>query len=95
MYCANPVGLVDDISSPNYTEVGWFVYDLVQITWCALQEEIQMTRKMVYYKYSPYESYVQHGIGHYFDLSDTLRSLKEEIRICKTDNEKIMEAQEK
>ena len=54
-----------------------------------------MTNKMVDYKDSPYESDEQHGVANTSDLTDTLRILKEEIRICKADNEKIMQAQEK
>ena len=54
-----------------------------------------MTSKIVDYKGSPYESNEKHGVGHSFDLADTLRSLKEEIRSCKADNDKIMQAHEK
>ena len=51
-----------------------------------------MTSKMVDYKYSPYESDEQRGVGHSSDLEYTLRRLKEEIRSCKVDNDKIMHA---
>ena len=49
-----------------------------------------MTRNMVGYKYSPYESYEKRGVGSSSELVDTLRSLKEEIRSCKAYNYKIM-----
>ncbi len=51
-----------------------------------------MTRNIVYYNSqdSPYASNEKHGIGHSFDLVDTLRSLKVEVRICKVDNGRIM-----
>jgi len=47
-----------------------------------------MTRKMVEYnsQYSPYGSNEQHGVGNSFDLGETLRSLNEQLRICKADN---------
>lgn len=54
-----------------------------------------MPSKMVDYKDSPYESKVQYGVGNSFDLVVTLIRLKEDIRSCKTDNDRIMQAQEK
>jgi len=45
---------------------------------------------MVDYKDSPYESKEQYGVGNSYDLAVTLRSLKEEIRSCKEDNDIIM-----
>jgi len=51
--------------------------------------------KMVDYKDSPYGSDEKNGVGHSFDLVDTLRSLKEEIRSCKAPNDRIIQAQEK
>lgn len=54
-----------------------------------------MTSKMVDYRDSPYESDEQCGVGHSSNLTDTLRNVKEEIRIFKADNNKIMQAQEK
>jgi len=45
---------------------------------------------MVDYRDSPYESDEQCGVGHSSNLTDTLRKLKEEIRSCKVDNDKIM-----
>ena len=69
-------------------------YDFVYMTLYALQKRDQMANKMVDYKYSPYESYEKHG-GYSSDLADTLRRLKEEIRIYKEDNDKIIQAQEK
>ena len=54
-----------------------------------------MDNQMVDYKDSPYESDEHHGVGNSSDLEDTLRSLKEEIRSCKVDNDKIIRAQEK
>ena len=54
-----------------------------------------MDSKMVDYKDSPNESEEQYGVGNSSDLADTLRRLKEEIRSCKADNDRIMQAQEK
>ena len=54
-----------------------------------------MNRKMVDYKDSPYESYEKHGVGNFSDLAETLRSLNEEIRSWKEDNDRIIQAQEK
>ena len=59
------------------------------------RKEIKMTSKIVDYKYSPYESNEQRDVGHSSELVDTLRSLMEELRSCKTDNDKIMQVQEK
>jgi len=39
----------------------------------------------------PYRSNEKHGDGHSPGITDTLRSLKEEIRICKADNDKIIQ----
>ena len=50
---------------------------------------------MVNYIESPYASDAQRGVGHSFDLEDTLRSHKGEIRSYKEDNDKIMQIQEK
>jgi len=50
-----------------------------------------MNSKMIDFIDSPYESDELHGVGHFCDLADTLRSLKEEIRNCKVDNDKIMQ----
>jgi len=44
---------------------------------------------------SPYGSDEKRGAGNSSNLADTLRSLKAEIRSCKEDNDKIMQAQEK
>ena len=49
-----------------------------------------MASKVVDYIESPYALDSKHGVGHYFDLADTLRSPEKEIRFCKEDNEKIM-----
>ena len=54
-----------------------------------------MANKVVDYIESPYASAGWRGVGQLSDLEDTLRSLKEEIRSCKVDNDKIMQAQEK
>ena len=56
--------------------------------------EMTLNSKMVDYKDSPYELDEYHG-GHSLDLADMLRSLKEEIRSCKENNDKIIHAQEK
>lgn len=45
---------------------------------------------MVDYEDSPYELDEQCGVGNSSNLADTLRSLNEEIRSCKEDNDKIM-----
>ena len=50
---------------------------------------------MVDYNDSPYKLDEHHGVEHSYDLANTLRSFNEEIRICKADNGKIMQAQEK
>jgi len=50
---------------------------------------------MVEYKDFFYESDKKHGVGNSSNLTDTLRNVKEEIRIFKADNNKIMQAQEK
>jgi len=71
-------------------------YDLVYLTYYALQEEKdQMASKVVNYVESPYASDEKCGVGHTYDLADTLRSLREEIRSCKEDNDRIIQAQEK
>lgn len=49
-----------------------------------------MASKMVDYRDSPYESEEQYGVGNSSNLAMTLRSLKEEIRSCKVDNDIIM-----
>ena len=54
-----------------------------------------MENKVVDYIESPYALDGQRGVGNSYDLADTLRSLKEEIRSCKENNDKIMQAQEK
>ena len=69
-------------------ENGRVYCDLVCLIYYELQEERdQMASKMVDYKDSPYESEEQYGVGNPFNLAITLRSLKEEIRICKADND--------
>lgn len=56
-----------------------------------------MTSKMVEYnsRDSPYGSNEQCGGQNSSDLVDTLRSLKEKIRSCKENNDRIIQAQEK
>ena len=49
-----------------------------------------MASKMVDYKDSPYESKERYGVGISFCLEIRLRSLKEEIRNCKADNDWII-----
>lgn len=48
-----------------------------------------MTSNMVDYnsRDSPYRSYEKHGEGYSLDIVDTQGNLKEEIRICKEDND--------
>jgi len=50
---------------------------------------------MVDYKDSPYESEEKYGFGNSSNLGVTLRSLKEEIRSCKENNDRIIQAREK
>lgn len=50
---------------------------------------------MVDYKDSPYELEEKYGVGNSPNLADTLRSLKEEIRSCKENNDRIIQAHEK
>ena len=59
------------------------------------RKKYRIDRNMVDDKDSPYESEEQYGVGNSSDLENTLRSLKEEIRSCKEDNDRIMQAQEK
>lgn len=54
-----------------------------------------MDKKVVDYVESPYASEEQRGVGHTSNLANTMRSLKEEIRSCKEDNNQIIQAQEK
>ena len=54
-----------------------------------------MARNMVDYRDSPNESKEQYGVGNSSHLELTMRSLKDEIRSCKADNDRIMQAQEK
>lgn len=53
-----------------------------------------MTTNMVDYSSwdSPYGSYEQRGGGNSYDLADTLRILKEKIRSCKADSDRIIQA---
>jgi len=55
-------------------------------------KKYQMASKVVDYRDSPYESEEQYGVGKSSDLEVTLRSLKEEIRSCKVDNDRIMQS---
>ena len=59
------------------------------------RKKSKITKKMVEYIYSPYELDERHGFGHSYDLASTLRSLKEEIRIFKADDGRIIQAHEK
>ena len=61
--------------------------DLFYLKYYALYEKDQMASKVVEYIESPYASDEQHGVGHTFDLVDTLRSLNEERRSCKENND--------
>ena len=45
---------------------------------------------MVDYKYTTYESEEKYGVGNSSDLAVTLRSLKEDIRSCKADNDQVI-----
>ena len=51
-----------------------------------------MGSNMADYKDSPHEFEEQYGVGNSSDLAVTLISLKEEIRSCKVDNEKIIQS---
>lgn len=52
-----------------------------------------MTRKMVDYNScdSSYSLDEQHGNEHSPDIADTLRALKEKIKSCKEDNDRIIQ----
>jgi len=54
-----------------------------------------MASKMFDYRYSPYESEEKYGVGNPSNLEFTLRSLKEEIRSCKAENDRIIQSQTK
>jgi len=56
-----------------------------------------MTRKMADYssRDSPYRSNEWARDGYSPNIGDTLRILKVEIRICKVDNERIIQSQER
>ena len=49
-----------------------------------------MASNMVDYKDSLYESEEQYSVGNPSDLAVTLRILKEDIRSCNEDNDKII-----
>ena len=49
-----------------------------------------MVSQMVDYEESPYESEEKYDVGNPSDFAFTLRSLKEEIRSCKADNDIII-----
>ena len=55
-----------------------------------------MPSKMVYYSShdSPYKSIGKQGNVRSPSVEDTLRSLRAEIRSCKEDNDRLVEAQE-
>jgi len=82
----------------------WTIIIYIGLLWFGLADMIylveeisKMTIKMVDYNFwdSPYGLYEQYGVGNYFDLKDTLRSLKEKIRSYKADNDIIIQEQEK
>jgi len=56
-----------------------------------------MNTKMVDYISldSPYRSDEQHGDGYSPNIATTLRSLKEEIKSCKPNNDKVIHSQER
>ena len=54
-----------------------------------------MASKVVNYIEYPYASDGQCGVGNSSNLEEKMRILKEEIRSCKVDNDKIMQAQDK
>lgn len=54
-----------------------------------------MASNVVDYIESFYASDEQRGAGHASDLADALKILKEETRLCKADNDRIIQAQEK
>lgn len=55
---------------------------------------LKMTSNMVDYSSqdSPYGSDEKHIVGNSSNLAETLRSLKEKIRICKADSDIIIQA---
>ena len=62
----------------------------------ARRRESKMTRKMLDYssRDSPYKSVGKQGDECSPNIADTLRSLRENIRSHKVDNDKFIEAQE-
>jgi len=77
----------------------WTMLKYVGLLWIGLADMIylvgrisNMTGNMVDYSSqdSPYGSDEQRGVGYSSNLVDTLRSLKEEIRSCKKDNDRII-----
>lgn len=50
----------------------------------------QMASKMADYRDPPYEFEEQYGFGNSSNLAVTMRSLKEEIRSCKEDSDRII-----
>ena len=67
----------------------WFgLADMIHLA--GRNKKYQMASKMSDHKDSPYESEEQYGVGNSSDLAVMLRSLKEEIRICKVDNDIII-----
>ena len=89
------VDIPDDISSPSYAKVRWFI--VIWFSWNEILcgKRSNMTSKMVDYIDSPYELDEKHDVGNSSDLAEKLRSLKEWIRSCKEDNDRIIHAQEK
>ena len=88
------VDLVDKVCYPSYTKVRWFIMIWFSRHDIPCGKKSQMASKMVDYKDTPYEEEEKYGVGNSFDLAMPLRSLKEEIRSCKTDNDKIIQKQE-
>lgn len=54
-----------------------------------------MASKMVDYRDSPYESKEKYGVGKPSNFAVTLKCLKEEIRHCKVDNDRIIQSHKK
>ena len=71
--------------------IGSLIFGLADMIYLAGRIS-KMTRKMVDYnsRDSPYGSDEKCGVRNSSNLADTLRSLKEELRSCKEDNDIIM-----
>lgn len=76
----------------RYVSLLWFgIADMLYLVGRNIKDGYQDGRLQE----SPYESNEQYGVGNSADLENTLRILKEEIRIFKVDNDIIIRVHEK